>query len=292
MDRTVGIVGLGIMGGAMARNLMERGWHVVGFDTDPAAMAALAGPLFTGAENAAGVAQGAPIVITSLPSSKAALAVAGEIAGSGAPSRILCETSTLTLADKERIGAVLAQAGHVALDCPLSGTGSQAAVRDLIVYASGPSEAIARCVPIFRDISKQHADVGAYGNGSKVKFIANHLVAINNVATAEAMVLAEKAGLDLQTVLDLVGPGAGGSRIFQIRGPLMVANDYAPPTMRISTWQKDMQIIAEFARTLGSPTPLFDRSAPIYDEALKMGLGELDTAAVCKVFERDAGVKR
>ncbi|MCZ8099359.1 MAG: NAD(P)-dependent oxidoreductase [Burkholderiales bacterium] len=292
MDRTVGIVGLGIMGGAMARNLMERGWRVVGFDTDPGAMAALAGPLFTGAENATGVAAGAPIIITSLPSSRAALAVAGEIAGSGAASRIVCETSTLSLADKERIGAVLTDAGHVALDCPLSGTGSQAAVRDLIVYASGPAEAIARCVPVFKDISKQHADVGAYGNGSKVKFIANHLVAINNVATAEAMVLAEKAGLDLQMVLDLVGPGAGGSRIFQIRGPLMVANDYAPPTMRIATWQKDMQIIAEFAQDLGSPTPLFDRSAPVYDEALKMGLGELDTAAVCKVFERDAGVKR
>ncbi len=292
MDRTVGIVGLGIMGGAMARNLMERGWSVIGFDTDAEKVGALAGPRFTAAANAAGVAAAAPILITSLPSAKAAAAVAAEIAGSGAPSRIVCETSTLSLADKERIGAVLTAGGHVALDCPLSGTGSQAAVRDLIVYASGPSDAIARCGPVFKDISRQHADVGAYGNGSKLKFIANHLVAINNVATAEAMVLAQKAGLDLQMVLDLVGPGAGGSRIFQVRGPLMAANDYAPPTMRISTWQKDMQIIAEFANDLGCPTPLFDRSAPVYDEALKMGLGDLDTAAVCKVFERDAGVRR
>ena len=292
MDKTVGIVGLGIMGGAMARNLMDRGWSVVGFDTDAPKMADLAGPLFAAAADAADVARRAPILITSLPSAKAAAATAVAIAGSGAAARIVCETSTLALADKERIGEVLTAAGHVALDCPLSGTGSQAAVRDLIVYASGPSDAIARCAPVFRDISRQHADVGPYGNGSKLKFIANHLVAINNVATAEAMVLARKAGLDLGTVLDLVGPGAGGSRIFQVRGPLMAANDYAPPTMRISTWQKDMQIIAEFAEGLGCPTPLFDRSAPVYEEALRMGLGDLDTAAVCKVFERDAGVPR
>ncbi len=117
---TVGIVGLGIMGGAMARNLMERGWQVVGFDTDPQAVAALAGPRFTAAADAAAVAGGAELVITSLPSPKAALATARAIAAGGTPARVVCETSTLSLADKEAFAAILANAGHVALDCPLS----------------------------------------------------------------------------------------------------------------------------------------------------------------------------
>ena len=156
-------------------------------------------------------------------------------------------SSTLTIADKLRFEAILNKAGHIALDCPLSGTGAQAKIRDLVVYASGDSEAIARCTDLFADFAKQSADLGAFGNGSRMKFIANHLVAIHNVATAEAMVLAERAGLDPKMVVDMVGPGAGSSRMFQLRAPMMVERVYEPATMKVSIWKKDMAIIAEFA---------------------------------------------
>src|SRR6185312_9022408 len=106
-----------------------------------------------------------------------------------AAQRIVLELSTLTIADKLRFKTILDAAGHIALDCPLSGTGAQAENRDLVVYASGDSAAIARCAPLFADFAKQSADLGVYGNGSRMKFIANHLVAIHNVASAEAMVL-------------------------------------------------------------------------------------------------------
>src|SRR5580704_9966035 len=196
MDKTVGIIGLGIMGGAIARNLVARGWRVIGFDTDPAKCAELAEADVVIVENVAHVVKNAPIVMTSLPTPAAVESVAKAIADSGQPPRIVAELSTLTLADKLRFEAILKKAGHIALDCPLSGTGAQAKLRDLIVYASGDSAAIAKCVPLFADFGKQSADLGAYGNGSKMKFVANHLVAIHNVATAEAMILAERAGLD------------------------------------------------------------------------------------------------
>ena len=286
MDKTVGIVGLGIMGSAIARNLVERGWRVIGFDIDAARCAELALAGVTIAEDAAQVARDAPIIMTSLPSPEAVEDVAAAIANSAAPPRIVVELSTLTIADKLRFEAILKQAGHIALDCPLSGTGAQARNRDLVVYASGDSAAIARCADLFADFARQSADLGAYGNGSRMKFIANHLVAIHNVATAEAMLLAQRAGLDPKMVVDMVGPGAGGSRMFQMRAPMMVEGVYEPATMKVSTWKKDMAIIAEFAADVGCATPLFTLTQPVYAQAMAMGLGEQDTASVFEVLKK------
>jgi putative dehydrogenase len=286
MDRTVGIVGLGIMGGTIARNLVERGWRVIGFDIDAARQAELGSANVTIAGDIGQVAREAPIIMTSLPSAAAAADVAQIIASSGQSSRIIVELSTLTLADKLRFEAILKKAGHIALDCPLSGTGAQAKNRDLVVYASGDSNAIAKCTGLFADFAKQSADLGKYGNGSRMKFVANHLVAIHNVATAEAMILAERAGLDPKMVVEMVGPGAGGSRMFQMRAPMMVEGVYEPATMKVSTWKKDMAIIAEFADDVGCATPLFTLTQPVYAEAMAMGLGDQDTAAVFEVLKK------
>jgi putative dehydrogenase len=286
MEKTVGIVGLGIMGGAIARNLVDRGWHVIGFDTDAARRAELALANVAVSGDVDGLTRHAPIIMTSLPSPAAALSVAQAIANSGQPPRIVVELSTLAIADKLRFEAILKPAGHIALDCPLSGTGAQAKNRDLVVYASGDSNAIAQCMNLFSDFARQSADLGRFGNGSRMKFIANHLVAIHNVATAEAMILAQRAGLDPKMVVDMVGPGAGGSRMFQMRAPMMVEGVYEPATMKISTWKKDMAIIADFADDVGCATPLFDLTQPVYAEAMAMGLGEQDTAAVFEVLKK------
>jgi L-threonate 2-dehydrogenase len=286
MDKTVGIVGLGIMGGAIARNLVERGWHVLGFDTDAGKRAELAAAGVVIVDSVEHLTRDAPVIMTSLPTPAAVESVAKAIAGSGAKPRIVIELSTLTLADKLRFEAILKAAGHIPLDCPLSGTGAQARMRDLIVYASGDSGAIARSMPLFADFARQSADLGVFGNGSRMKFVANHLVAIHNVATAEAMILAERAGLDPKLVVEMVGPGAGGSRMFQMRAPMMVEGKYEPATMKVSTWKKDMAIIAEFAEDVGCETPLFTLTQPVYTEAMAMGLGDQDTAAVFEVLKK------
>src|ERR1700710_2697087 len=271
--------GLRIMGGAIACYLVERGWRVVGFDTDAARCRELAAEKVAIAVDVAEVARDARIIMTSLPTPAAVAEVAQSIANSGQSPRIVVELSTLTIADKLRFEATLKAAGHIPLDCPLSGTGAQARMRDLIVYASGDSDAIAQCKDLFADFAKQSADLGAYGNGSRMKFVANHLVAIHNVATAEAMILAERAGLDPKMVVEMVGAGAGGSRMFQMRAPMMVDGVYDPATMKVSIWKKDMAIIAEFADDIGCQTPLFTLTQPVYTEAMAMGLGNQDTAA-------------
>jgi 3-hydroxyisobutyrate dehydrogenase-like beta-hydroxyacid dehydrogenase len=182
----------------------------------------------------------------------------------------------------------------VLLDCPLSGTGSQARTKDLIVYASGESAAISAMMPVFADFSRQAHDLGAFGNGMKMKFVANLLVAIHNVASAEAMVLGMKAGLDPKQIFKLIQAGAGNSRVFELRAPMMVEDRYDGDnlTMRVSTWQKDMKVIGEYAASVGCPTPLFSASEPIYRAALSTGHADEDTGSVCAVLEAMAGIKR
>jgi putative dehydrogenase len=288
MDKTVGIIGLGLMGGAIARNLRNRGWRVIGFDIlrEPREEFVAAGG--TLAESGAAVAQVARIVLTSLPSPAAALAVAAEIAASFAQQRIVgdrivVETSTLALEDKAAFAEALPH--HITLDCPLSGTAAQARRRDLVVYASGDPHAIAEAMPVFADFSRETHDLGAFGNGSRMKFIANLLVAVHNVAAAEAMTLAKRAGLDPHLVVRVAGAGAGHSRMFELRAPMMAQTCYEPATMRVATWKKDMEIIGRFARELDCPTPLFLATEPIYAEALERGLGDKDTAAVFAILD-------
>jgi putative dehydrogenase len=288
----VGIVGLGIMGGAFARNLAVSGWQVKGFDIDPARAAELSEAGVEIAPNVTAIAQSVPVIITSLPSPKALDQVVREIAAAKAKKLVVAEMSTFTLEDKAKAEKILAEAGHTPLDCPVSGTGAQAKHKDLVIYASGERASIATLRPLFADFSRQVHDLGAFGNGSKMKYIANLLVAIHNVASAEAMVLGMKAGLNTQKVFDVISTSAGTSRIFEVRGPMMVAGEYDEATMRISTWQKDLDIIGAFAKSLGSPTPTFDATLPIYAEALAAGYGAQDTGAVCAVLEQKAGVKR
>jgi putative dehydrogenase len=148
------------------------------------------------------------------------------------------------------------------LDCPLSGTGAQARAKDLVVYASGDRVACRRVAPIFSEFARAHYYVGPFGAGSRMKFVANLLVAIHNVAAAEALVLARKAGLDPALTLKVIADGAGSSRMLQVRGPMMLKSDYTKPTMKLDVWQKDMGIIADFAVETGSATPLLVKRQP------------------------------
>jgi 3-hydroxyisobutyrate dehydrogenase-like beta-hydroxyacid dehydrogenase len=288
----VGIVGLGIMGGAFAENLLAAGWRVVGYDVAAARRRALARKGVEIAADAGEVARKAPTMILSLPKPSALAATVDAIVKADVPRRIVIEASTFKLEDKEAAEAVLRKAGHVLLDCPVSGTGFQAKVKDLVIYASGGAAEIKRLRPLFADFSRALHDLGAFGNGSRMKYIANLLVAIHNVASAEALVLGMKAGLPPQLVYDQIKIGAGNSRVFELRAPMMVKGRYDDPTMKVSIWQKDMAVIGSFAQALGAPTPLFSATLPIYAAAFSTGYAEQDTAATCAVLEAMAGVTR
>jgi L-threonate 2-dehydrogenase len=288
--RNIAVIGLGIMGGAIARNLLAAGFTVSGFDVDKGQTAAAASSGIAVRGSAAEAVHGAELVLTSLPSAAALDSTVDALVTEPRPGLILAEISTFPIEAKERARDRLAAAGITMLDCPLSGTGAQAVTGDLALYGSGDEAAFARCRDAFAGFARVSHYLGAFGNGSRMKFVANLLVAVHNVAAAEAIVLGTKAGLDPERILEVIGSGAGTSRIFELRGPMMAKGVYTPPTATMHVLQKDSAIIAEFARALGVDTPMLAAAAPLYDEAEAQGYVAEDVGAVHAVLARRAGL--
>ncbi|MBO0787469.1 MAG: NAD(P)-dependent oxidoreductase [Actinobacteria bacterium] len=288
----VGVVGLGTMGGQMARHLLAAGYRLIGRDAEPGRAAAVTALGGIAAASPAEVAAGAGTVILSLPSVAEFEQVIGGTDGlvSGArPGLAVIETSTLPLPVKERARLLLADRGAVMLDCPISGTGAQIRGKDVVIYASGDPATLADVRPVLAAFSRAQVDLGAFGNGTKLKLVANLLVTIHNVAAAEALLLAGRAGLDPRQSLAALTAGAGTSRMLEVRGPLMVAGEYGEASMRVGTFQKDLDLIAGFARELGCPAPVFTAAAQVHLAALAGGRADEDTASVFAVLEQLAG---
>ena len=287
--KTVGVIGLGIMGSAMSANLVKNGFRVYGYDVLAARRDALKKAGGIPCKSVAEVAAKAKIIITSLPSAEALNSVVRKISSK---NKIVVETSTLPIADKVKAEGVLRKRKSILLDCPLSGTGAQARTGDLVVYGSGEKSTFSKTASTLKGFSRAQYYVGEFGNGSKMKFVANLMVAIHNVSAAEAFALGIKAGLSPKAIYDVQANSAGSSRMFQVRGPMMVAGRYTDVTMSNRLWQKDMKIIGDFAAQLGVATPLFNASAAIYHAAMSQGYAEQDTGAVCAVMEGLAGIRR
>jgi len=291
MTERVGVIGLGVMGSAMAVNLAGAGHRVKGFDVDPDKTATMGAKGVIEAGSAGEVAADSDLVVFSLPTTSALAAVVDEVAANAHDDLVCLETGTFPLEAKKAARSALAAAGVELMDTPLSGTGLQAADATLVVFASGSLHAFDRAKPVFDAIGRSTHHVGDFGNGSKMKFVANLLVVVHNLATAEAHALGIAAGLDPARVQEVMADGVGSSKIFEIRGPMMVSNSY-PAAARLDIALKDARIIREFAGSVGAPTPLLDAAIPVYMESSAAGLGDLDAAALCRYLEDLGGLVR
>lgn len=288
----VGMIGLGIMGSAMAGHLVRAGFTVHGADVDPGRLAAFTAAGGTAADGVAGVAAAADVVVTSLPNAAAALAVFGELAGAARPGLVVAEASTLSLEVKEACRDALRHTDAVVLDCPMSGTGAQALERDLVVLGSGDEGAFETARPVLEAFARSVRHLGPFGSGSVMKYVANLLVAVHNVATAEAFALGLRAGLDPAVLHETIRDGAGSSVIFEKRGRLMVDRQYEPPTARVSLFVKDVGLVQEFAGSMDLPTPMLDATVPLYRRAVDAGLADVDAAALLEVMGEATGRPR
>ena len=206
-------------------------------------------------------------------------------AGQRFSGMIFCEMGTFSLAQKLRVRDKLETLGARVLDCPVSGTGAQAAKGDLSIYTSGDEDEAQEVRPVFEALARDVRFVGEYGTGTKLKFVANLLVTVHNLVAAEALLLADKSELDLQMVYDAICQGAGTSRMFEVRGQMMVDEQYEPATMKHDVYMKDLQLIIDHARQMNCPTPLMAASLPYYFSALAQGRGHEDTASVYGVLK-------
>ncbi len=278
----VGVIGVGVMGGAMSGHLVAAGFEVCGYDVEPAKVAASAA---TSVGSVAEVAARSDVVLLSLPSVSALEGVAAQLAGAEPAGLVAVEMGTLPLEAKQQAHDRLAAVGCDLLDAPVSGTGLQAADATLVVYSSGSRAGFERAAPLFDVIGRRTYHLGTFGNGTRMKFVANLLVAVHTLAAAEAHALGEAAGLDPALTQDAVSAGTGSSSMFDIRGPMMVADSFDPPSARLAIIHKDASIIAAFARAVGTDTPLLDAAIPMYERGLAADLGDLDAAALRRLYD-------
>ncbi|MGH7662518.1 MAG: NAD(P)-dependent oxidoreductase [Vulcanimicrobiaceae bacterium] len=293
MPLRIGLVGLGIMGSAYAGHLIEGGFPTVGYDPDAAALQRYVARGGRPAASPSETGRLADVVIVALSSVAAVeAAIFGEdgLAAAMVRGKIVLDAGTFDLDLKERMRDALERNGASVLDTPVSGTGSQAQKKDLVFFASGERDAFDRARGVLGALARDVRYVGPFGNGSKLKYIANLLVTIHNLSTAEAIVLGERAGISAETLLDVLGDSAATSRMFQVRGPMMASHTYEPATMRLEVYQKDIDIIDGFAKALRCPTPLFSASKPFYERAIERGRGKEDTAAIVSVLRESAGL--
>ncbi len=293
MNMTVGIIGLGPMGGNIARILLSKNFSVVGFDIKVECMKPLGEAGMVTAVSAMEAADKADVLITSLPNVAALQVVTAEILKSQNTNQIIVETSTLALEDKLSAYQRLKSGGKIMLDCPISGTPPMLVGMTASIYGSGDEDAYRKCVSVFEGFTATNYFVGKVGNGTKMKLLANYLVHVHTTAAAECMVMGQKAGLDPELIYKALKPGAGGSKMFDIRGAMMAKSDYREGggTM-FAIYEKDADIITDFAASVKAPIDLYASSRQKMNSAMALGLGHLDTSAVCKAIEVAVGIDR
>jgi len=293
-EMVAGVLGLGIMGGEFAAHIAAAGVRTMGFDLLEEKRDAAKARGVEVCGSAAELGEKAKVILTSLPSvnaMEAALFGDGGLTSSGRRGTLVVEVSTFPLEAKESARARLAEAGIGMMDAPVSGTGVQAMHKDITVLASGDRADYDRAEPILTHFARAVHYVGEFGAGSKMKYVANLLVTIHTMAAAEAIALAEKAGLDSRLMVELLAKSGGGSKMMEVRAPSMAAGTYQTPQMKVDVFQKDLDAIGSFARQVGCAVPLFSASVPYFTSAMAQGMGAYDIGAVVAILREMAGLK-
>jgi len=282
---TVGFVGIGKIGLPICQNLINSGYRVLGFRRSSMAEFEKIGGVPAGSP--AEVGAGADIVFSCLPSSEALHEVvqgANGLVRSARPGQIVAELGSHPVPDKARQIDALAARGTTFLDGEVSGTPGMVQQRKGVIYLAGDAEACKRVEPVVKGFADSCLYFGAFGAASRVKLINNLLVTLNIAATAEAMALGLKAGVDVDLMIKAIATGSGGSTQFGIRAPWMAQRRFFPAQGTVLTLAHYFDMIDDLADSLGVATPLLDCATELYRRAMDMGLGEHDVAAMVEVI--------
>jgi len=286
---SIGVIGLGIIGSALSKHINLSDFQVMGFDIDDLKIQAAIDNGVEATKELAIITEFSEVLITCLPSNKSLNDTVDYLMDNNCDSvKIIIDTSTLSLDCKVRNKDALNKIGITLLDCPISGTGKQAEDADIVIYASGNESSYETILPLIRSFSKECFYLGDFGNGTKAKLIANLLVAVHNVASAEAILLGKKTGIEMETLFKVLSSGAGSSKIFELRAPMMIEQEYQPATMKMSVWEKDLDLIKELVDSHGTDAPLFNLTNELYKKARDLGLDDEDTASIYEILNANS----
>ena len=282
---TVGLVGVGKIGQPIAENLIKSGYRVLGYRRSSLAEFEKIGG--TPARSPPEIGAQADIVFSCLPSSQALEEVvngAGGLVKSARAGQIVVELGSHPVPEKERHVAPLAAKGATFLDGEVSGTPGMVSARKAVIYLAGDKEACAKAERVVHGFADSCLYFGPFGAASRVKLVNNLLVAIHIAATAEAMALGLKAGVDVDLMIKAIATGSGGSTQFGIRAPWMAQRRFLPAQGTTPTLQHYFDMIGDFADSVGVGTPMLDRAVELFDKFMEMGFGEKDVAAMVDVI--------
>ena len=284
---TVGIVGLGLLGHAVAGRLRGAGHDVVGHDVVPERNRALVAVGGRAVASVAAVAEAADPICVVLPSLAAVEEVVLGARGLAATARgrTVAQISTISPSLTERLARECAARGVGFLDCPISGTSGMVARGDGIIFVGGDRMLYERWRPLLEAILPRAVRVGSAGQAMVLKLVANLLVALNSAAAAEALAMVERAGLDVPLALEVLTSSAATSRMLEVRGPLIAKRDF-PAQMKLDLFMKDLHLIQEAAGAVGAAVPLTDLAETLYAAAQAAGHGGEDLAVVVTALMR------
>jgi 3-hydroxyisobutyrate dehydrogenase-like beta-hydroxyacid dehydrogenase len=281
----VGLVGLGLLGGALAERLLAAGHAVLGFDVDPARGAALRARGGRTAKDAAGVAAACRRILLSLPDSRVARTVLHGMDGRLGAGRIVVDTTTGTPGDAARTGAWLAARGAAYLDATISGNSDQVRKREVVVLAGGPLAAFEESRDLFDAFAREAFHLGPWGRGAEMKLVTNLVLGLNRAVLAEGLAFASALGFDPARTLAILRASPAYSRSMDVKGDKMVRGDFAP-VARLSQHRKDVRLILEAGRRARARLPLSRTHLKLLDQAVAAGLGGLDNSAILRVMGR------
>ena len=293
MSAIVGVVGLGAMGSAIAIRLTQAGFDVIGIDLFEHNMAELEDHGGRRAATPRAMAEEADFILTSLPSAEAFHDVTtGQtgIAAAGRSGIVVIDTCTLAVDDKAEAARRLDASDITLLDCTVSGSRVTCLAGDLATFASGDKAAFERSADVFAAFANPLHWMGEFGNASRIKYVLNYLVCINNAASAEALACATKMGLDPHQVYELVNASAARSRIWELRAKMMIDGDYTTSRGTYNISRKDAKIIGAIAQEIEAPAPVFNAALQMHYAGMAQGYSGMDTASLYEIYKRAAGI--
>ena len=280
--KSIGIVGLGLLGSALADRLLSRGWSVAGFDVDSDRRNALSQAGGVTLNRLADVA-GFDVMLLSLPTSQVVADVVSSLKDELRAGQTIVDTTTGNPAEVESVADVLADFGVDYLDATVGGSSQQARAGDVIIMAGGPVDAFNRCRALFDDLAKRTFYLGPAGSGSRMKLAVNLVLGLNRAVLAEGLGFAGSLGLNLATTLEVLQASPAASTVMATKGEKMLQREFKPQA-RLAQHLKDVKVILDTGQAVGAKLPMSAVHQTLLEELVDSGNGDLDNSAIIKAF--------
>ena len=281
VSNRVGIIGVGLLGGALGQRLAGQGWEVLGHDP---AVPELGGPTMCG--SAVELAGRCDTLLLSLPTSAVAAEVISALGQAVTAQHCILDTTTGEPGEMEALGQALAKRGAAYLEANVAGSSKLARHGEAVLFLGGAAETINRCEALLETLAAKRFHVGPVGAASRFKLVHNLILGLNRAALAEGLAFAEALGFDASDALAILRETPATSAALEAKGKKMAKRDFNPPQARLSQHLKDVRLIRQLAEEIGAATPLSDAHQTLLKRAEALGLGESDNAAVIEALRR------